>query len=71
MGIVTRVSEGRVLLNAARIPPLSTKAYDSRSVEIGYVSNVMGPESSPYIVVKLNSEVRPEVGDKLYVEDRV
>ncbi|MEM1944503.1 MAG: hypothetical protein QW756_02415 [Nitrososphaerota archaeon] len=69
LGVVTRAGKGKVLLNAARIPHLSTKVYDQRGAGVGYVSNVLGPESSPHIVVKLTSKTIPKIGEKLYLED--
>ncbi len=69
LGVVRRVHGSKALLEARRIPSPTAKVYDRRNIEVGYVSNILGPAGSPYIVVKLTSDKSPEVGDELYVGD--
>jgi rRNA processing protein Gar1 len=70
LGVVRRIHGGRILVEAKMIPALTAKVYDGRNREVGYVSNILGPAGSPYIVVKLTSEKSVDVGEELYVVDR-
>lgn len=52
------------------IPKIGEPVYDNKSRIIGSVYDVIGPVSSPYILIKPSSEVDPDVfthAKKVYV----
>ncbi|HID04358.1 MAG TPA: hypothetical protein EYH45_03335 [Candidatus Caldiarchaeum subterraneum] len=66
LGTVYRSDEGKILVKASSIPNLGDKVLDNKLREIGYVSNVLGPASSPFVVVKLIKEIELPEGTELY-----
>ncbi|MEM2083263.1 MAG: hypothetical protein QXY18_01660 [Nitrososphaerota archaeon] len=39
-----------------KIPKLGQKVFDEETHEIGYVSNIFGPISSPFIEIRVDNE---------------
>lgn len=56
IGKVVRVtSDGKLVVKAEALPRLGAQVYDSSANVVGFVYDVIGPVSSPYIVVKVTS----------------
>ena len=56
IGKVVRVTrDGKLVVKAEALPKLGAKVYDSSANAIGYVYDVIGPVTSPYVVVKVSS----------------
>jgi len=66
LGSVIRVHRDRLLLSAEEVPRLAEKVFDAKEREIGYVSNVFGPVSSPFITVKLTGDVELREGAEVF-----
>jgi len=66
LGTVYRCDKNKMLVKASAIPRLGDKVYDGKLREIGYVSNVLGPASSPFVVVKLTRDVELPEGVEVY-----
>ena len=69
LGTALHVSKsGRLIVRAECAAPLMSKVYGPDLRAIGVVADVFGPVSSPYVAVKLNPDVNPElyVGRSLY-----
>ncbi len=66
LGMVYRSDKGKMLVKASAIPRLGDKVFDSRLREIGYVSNVLGPASSPFVIVKLTKDIELPEGAEVY-----
>lgn len=70
LGVVYRVDKGKILVKAKSIPNLADKVLDHKLKEIGYVTNIIGPVSSPFVVVKLTKDVEPAEGMEIYGQRR-
>ncbi|GBC68549.1 hypothetical protein HRbin01_00232 [archaeon HR01] len=70
LGRVLRVSPGKLLVETKKVANLAAKVFNAEGGEVGYVSNVFGPENSPITVVKITSARIPVEGDILYLEER-
>ncbi|MCS7133807.1 MAG: hypothetical protein RMI43_02080 [Candidatus Caldarchaeum sp.] len=68
LGEVLRVGKSKILVKAFEVPRLAVKVYDRRGREIGYVSNVLGPVSSPHVSVKVVEGREVKEGEALYIE---
>lgn len=56
IGKVVKVTrDGKLVVKAEALPKLGAKVYDSSANVLGYVYDVIGPVSSPYVVVKVSS----------------
>jgi len=58
-----------LVIEASEKPRVGEKVFDSRMMHIGYIYDIIGPVSSPYVVVKLSrTDIRPEalVGKVVY-----
>jgi len=55
-GKVVKVTrDGKLVVKAQVLPKLGAKVYDSSANAVGYVYDIIGPVSSPYVVVKITS----------------
>ncbi|MCS7110135.1 MAG: hypothetical protein NZ956_01520 [Candidatus Caldarchaeum sp.] len=68
LGEVLRVGKSKVLVKAYEVPRLAAKVYDGRGREIGYVSNVLGPVSSPHVSVEVVEGRELKEGEAVYIE---
>ena len=66
LGTVYRCEREKILVKAQTIPRLGDRVFDPRLREIGYVSNVLGPASSPFVVVRLTKDVELPEGAEVY-----
>jgi len=66
LGRVYRSERNKILVKADTIPRLADKVLDNKLREIGYVSNILGPVSSPLVVVKLTRDVEIPEGVEVY-----
>ena len=66
LGTVYRCDRDRMLVRAQAIPRLGDRVFDPRLREVGYVSNVLGPASSPFVVVRLTRDVELPEGVEVY-----
>ncbi|MCC6003156.1 MAG: Gar1/Naf1 family protein [Thermofilum sp.] len=58
-----------LVVEAEAIPPVGEKVYDEKAMLVGYVYDVIGPVSSPFVLVKVDeSRWKPEslIGKLLY-----
>lgn len=56
------------MVKAYSVPNLAAKVYDGKGREIGYVSNVFGPVSSPFVSLKVLDRDEVEEGEAVYIE---
>lgn len=57
IGKVVKVTHnGLLVVKAEALPELGAKVYDSSANEVGYVYDIIGPVSSPFVVVKFTSQ---------------
>ena len=69
LGKVVRVTrEGRLIVKARAVPKLGADVYDSAANLVGLVYDVIGPVSSPYVVVKVTS---PRIRKPHYLLNRL
>jgi len=68
LGEVVRVDDKSFLAKVQTVPKLAAKVFNSKGREIGYVSNVFGRVSTPYITVKLTGEDSVREGEAVYAE---
>ena len=69
IGKVVKVTRNGLLVIQARVlPKLGAQVYDSSANLIGYVHDVIGPVSSPYVVVKVTST---RIKDPSYLLNRL
>lgn len=66
LGTVYRLDKGKLLVRAKSIPNLADKVLNHKLKEIGYVTNIIGPVSSPIVVVKLTKDVELAEGMEIY-----
>ncbi|MEM1574348.1 MAG: hypothetical protein QXF09_00610 [Nitrososphaerota archaeon] len=52
-----------------KIPKLGQKVFNEEMHEIGYISNVFGPISSPFIEVKINNNELLSKIAKVYLKE--
>ncbi len=58
-----------LLVEAGEVPEIGEKVYDEKMAVVGYVYDVIGPVSAPFVLVKVDeSRWRPEafIGKILY-----
>ncbi|RLF06253.1 MAG: H/ACA RNA-protein complex protein Gar1 [Thermoprotei archaeon] len=56
IGKVIRVTrDGKLVVKAKTLPKLGAEVYDSAASLVGFVYDIIGPVSSPYVVVKVTS----------------
>lgn len=56
IGKVVRVTrDGKLVVKARALPKLGAEVYDSAASLVGFVYDIIGPTSSPYVVVKVTS----------------
>jgi len=56
IGKVVKVThDGMLVVKAQALPKLGARVYDSSANAVGYVYDIIGPVSSPYVVVKVTS----------------
>ncbi|ABL77784.1 H/ACA ribonucleoprotein complex subunit GAR1 [Thermofilum pendens] len=58
-----------LVVEASNVPPIGEKVYDEKAMLVGYVYDVIGPVTSPFVLVKVDeSRWEPEalVGKLLY-----
>jgi rRNA processing protein Gar1 len=74
LGEVASIVRGQVVVrirDPLKIPSIGARAvHRSTGKVIGVVSDVIGPVSSPYAVVKLREEFSPGIGDEILCEVR-
>ncbi|MEM1947172.1 MAG: hypothetical protein QXY84_00415 [Candidatus Caldarchaeum sp.] len=68
LGEVFRVGRTRVVVKAYLVPKLAARVYDGKGRELGYVSNVFGPVTSPFVSLKLLEDREVREGDDIYIE---
>lgn len=69
VGKVVKITrDGKLLVKAEALPKLGAQVYDSTANVIGYVYDIIGPVSSPYVVVKVSS---PRVRQPEYLLNRL
>ncbi|MEM0440004.1 MAG: hypothetical protein QXF45_02770 [Candidatus Caldarchaeum sp.] len=68
LGEVFRVGRTRVVVKAYLVPKLAARVYDGKGRELGYVSNVFGPVTSPFVSLKLLEDREVREGDAIYIE---
>lgn len=69
IGRVVKITrEGKLVVKAEVLPKLGAQVYDSSANIIGVVCDIIGPTSSPYIVVKVTS---PRVREPSYLLNRL
>ncbi len=69
LGKVVKVTrDGKLVVRAEAVPKLGAQVYDSSANAVGVVHDVIGPVSSPYVVVKVTS---PRIRDPAYLLDRL
>ncbi|MDW8084597.1 MAG: hypothetical protein RMI49_05305 [Candidatus Caldarchaeum sp.] len=68
LGEIIRIGKTSVLVKAYSVPRLASKVYDGKGREIGYVSNVFGPVSSPFVSLKVIEGKDVAEGDAVYIE---
>lgn len=63
---------GKVLLKGKELPALYSRVAASNGLQVGKVHDIIGPENSPYIVVKLSKGVGKDKikGDQLFIMPR-
>ena len=70
IGRVRLLSRNRnLVVEAKNAPPIGEKVYDEKAMLVGYVYDVIGPVSSPFVLVKVDaSRWKPEslIGKMLY-----
>lgn len=55
LGKVIKVTrDGRLVVKAENVPKLGVQVYNSSANLVGHVHDVIGPPSSPYVVVKVS-----------------
>jgi rRNA processing protein Gar1 len=52
-----------------KIPKLGQKVFNEEMHEIGYVSNIFGPTSSPFIEIRVNKENLSLEITKVYLKE--
>lgn len=56
VGKVVRVTrDGKLVVKAKALPELGAEVYDAGASLVGVVYDVIGPVSSPYVIVKVTS----------------
>ncbi|MEM4501312.1 MAG: Gar1/Naf1 family protein [Thermofilaceae archaeon] len=56
IGKVVKVTRnGKLVVKAEALPKLGAQVYDSSANVVGFVYDIIGPVSSPYVVVKVTS----------------
>ncbi|MDW8003265.1 MAG: Gar1/Naf1 family protein [Thermofilaceae archaeon] len=69
VGKVIKITrDGKLLIKAEALPKLGAQVYDSTANVIGYVYDIIGPVSSPYVVVKVSS---PRIKQPEYLLNRL
>jgi len=70
IGKVVRVTRDgkRLVVKAEALPKLGAQVYDSSANLVGVVCDIIGPVSSPYVVVKVTS---PRIKDPSYLVNRL
>ncbi|MEM0349577.1 MAG: Gar1/Naf1 family protein [Candidatus Caldarchaeum sp.] len=68
LGEVLHSRRDYLVIRAYTVPRLGDKVYNGKGREVGYVSNIFGPVSSPYVAVKPAAEAEVVEGEALYVE---
>lgn len=69
LGKILHISKSRSLIAKLEAPPpkLGSKVFDSRLKEVGTVTDVFGPVSSPYLSIKPSTtSPRSYVGKTVY-----
>lgn len=69
IGKVVKVTRDRKLVvKAEALPKLGARVYDSSANLVGFVHDIIGPVSSPFIVVKVSS---PTLREPSYLLNRL
>ena len=71
MGKIINVIERRIIVSSSFAPRMYSAVYDSDLKLIGWVVDVFGPVNTPYVRVKIKSNVSPQTikGEYLYVDE--
>ncbi len=68
LGEVERVGEKNIVVRTSIVPRLAAKVFNSGGKEVGYVSNIFGPVSKPFVTVKIDSDRTVKEGEPVYIE---
>ncbi|ADC65541.1 conserved hypothetical protein [Ferroglobus placidus DSM 10642] len=68
IGIVAKISKtGNIIVKAEYVPKIGADVVDKRLRKIGYVYDVIGPVSQPYVVVRPKDKNPDLSGSELFV----
>ena len=69
IGKVVKVTrDGKLIVKAEAVPKLGAQVYDSSANIVGLVYDIIGPVTSPYVVVKVTS---PRIQQPGYLVNRL
>ena len=71
MGKIINIIERRIIVSSSFAPRMYSAVYDNDLKLIGWVVDVFGPVNTPYVRVKMKSNVSPQTikGEYLYVDE--